>query len=507
MTSWAWLLIFSVGGVSFAETWITVHGESSRLKECTSCTRAAKEDQRAVCDCCMVKNVDVLGYNAAEAANRCTSAYSCVFDQAVYYNLDVARQTVAYSRLRLKSMTIANMDNFADTLNLPEDGILTGENIVDILHVLNSDGLLNLPAYLFAKNAEGERNIFARPLGDNDKGFYSGQLFFVGYKDFIVDKSGAVEQKTVPLYIAKETNKGVSEIGNLYQIGASRLRNERINTYDKHFGKRTEETSTIAQIAFDDLHFKLKSNGHTRYFSLLQTAPGKSFNNYLRDFGKLAQSVETDDEQYQNAFTKINYIFYRIGFAMSKLHQKYADTTDKRKGPLKPTFVHGDLHSQNIFYDELSDQVTLIDNETFSMSLKRPSLGIDDIVEFYMLHTVKTIAHTVSFQLINNREFGIHDGLWHELWCALFDGYLSAYGNLSQEQFAELYADFKDEFYGGFSQLRIFRNLHNLTDQRKLKRFGPSLRRSKIMHEELAEVFERLLAQKSQQFESEGNGV
>src|SRR5215207_4437897 len=92
MTSGALLLVIGLSGMSFAETWITVHNESIRLKEFTSCTRTAKDDLRVICDCCLVKNVDVLGYNAAEAAERCTDTYGCLYDEATYYNLDIARQ-------------------------------------------------------------------------------------------------------------------------------------------------------------------------------------------------------------------------------------------------------------------------------------------------------------------------------------------------------------------------------------------------------------------------------
>jgi hypothetical protein len=494
----ALLLILSLCRMSVAETWITLHKESIRLKEFTSCARVAKDGEQDLCDCCLVKNVDVLGYNAAEAAGRCTVNHRCFFAEETYYDLAAARQSVALSRQRLKSMTIANVDTLRNPPELPLDGALNGEDIIDIMHALNSEGWLNLPSQLFEKDSDGNRSIFATPLSDKDKGFYSGQLFFVGYKIFAVDNNDDEEQKTIPLYIVKETNKGTSEISHLYKVSASRLQGERVDTYDKHFGTFVEPSSTIAHIAFDDLHFKLKTSGATRYFSLLQTAAGQSLNKYLRTFGAVAQSLDTTDEQFEQEFIKIKHIFYRIGFAMSELHQKYADITDDRKGPLKRTFVHGDLHSQNIFYDEMTDKVTLIDNETFSLSLKRPSLGIDDIVEFYLLHTVKTVAHSVSFQLTNNREFGISDAIWHDMWRALFDGYLSAYGDLSEQEFEDLYDDFKDEFYEGFSQLHIFCSLHNLLDQRKLKRLGPSVRRSRIGREDLAATFLRLHAKKDQ---------
>jgi hypothetical protein len=254
-------------------------------------------------------------------------------------------------------------------------------------------------------------------------------------------------------------------------------------------------------VAFDDLHFKLKTNGKTRYFSLLQTAPGKSLNKHIRDFGTIAQKADFDDKEFAVALSKIKHIFYRIGYAMSELHQRYADPTDKREGPLKRTLVHGDLHSENVFYDELTDKVTLIDNETFALSIKRPSLGVDDILECYLLHTMKTIAHAATSQLTNNLEFGIDDSLWHELWRALFDGYLSAFGDLSRADFELLFNDFRVEFYNGLSHRHILQYPHNLSDQRQLKRIGPSVRRHRIKYEVLATSFAKLYAKKMRDYD------
>jgi hypothetical protein len=162
---------------------------------------------------------------------------------------------------------------------------------------------------------------------------------------------------------------------------------------------------------------------------------------------------------------------------------------------LKPTLNHGDLHSENIFWDDKNQHLTLIDNETFALSVKHPSSGVNDIVEFYMLHTVHTVAHAVSSQLTTNEEFGINDALWHELWRSLFYGYLTAYNPTTPAAFSKLFEDFHKEFMNGLSQFRMLKNLRDFTDQRKLKRFGPSIRRSKIKHHELKETFDRLYQQ------------
>ncbi len=489
------LSIILLGQKAFSETWITLKDEPRRLHSLTSCARAADYVKKDTCSCCLVQHVDINNYNAAEAAEHCRVAHQCEFDEASFYDLEVARRQVANARKSIKAMTIVDVTKLLETPQLPRDAVLTNTDIVTILETLNKAGYLALPPDIFSTSKEAPLKLFAKPLGNSAKGVYSGQLFFIGYTKRTRNEDGKVVIKTVPLYILKETKKGVSEIAHLYKVDVSRLHSERDDTFTKHFTDAEVTTPTIARVAFDDLHFKLKT-GNTRYFSLLQTAPGKSIYKHLRDFGMLAQTKDTDEKEFQAAMTRIKHIFYRMGFAMSQLHQKYIDPLHFRAKPLKKTYTHGDLHSENIFYDDVTDTVTLIDNETFALSLNHPSLGIDDIVEFYMMHTLKTIAHTVASQLTNNREFGINDALWHELWRSLFDGYLSAYGDLSREEFEELFNDFREQFYKGLSQFRIFKSPRNFVDQRKIKRFGPSIRRSNLKDHELAETFERLYARK-----------
>lgn len=478
-----------IAQIGSAETWITLANEPMQLKRMSSCTKAAKNDRRAACDCCVIHNTRVNGYSPAEAAYRCNNTLLCEFaaGQAL------AAEELVNSEQRLKAMTIVDVDQLKDAPNLPSDGVLTADDVLHLISALYRQGYLRIPEELFIPNIDdGLIGLKVKPLGDGAKGFYTGQLFSIGYDPSVLPEMDNVEHGIKPLYILKETKKGKSEIGHLYSVRVSRLGNEGSSTYDIIFGRQAPTSLSIAKIAFDDLHFKIKTHGITRYFSLLQTAKGKSLHKHLTEFGQLASTLDSDDTNFQLAFKRMKKIFYRIGFAMSELHQKYADPRDHRKKPMQKTLTHGDLHSENIFWDDATNRVTLIDNETFALSLKRPSLGINDIVDFYMLHTVHTIAHAVSSQLTTNIEFGINDALWHELWRSLFDGYLSAYGNLSREQFMALYLDFRIEFFSELSQFRILKSPYNFMDQRKLKRFGPTLRKFKIKHHELTEAFDRL---------------
>lgn len=471
-----------------AETWISVKGHPVSLHSQSVCDNIA-DDDGTICDCCLVNTVARSPLHEVDAIHQCSVRYACSFDKDAYDNRKTARLEIDRAKKHLKAMTIVDLSDLSQKIALPENGVLEPHDILSILISLSRDGHVSLPEVFFAK----ENALRIKAIGDGAKGYFSGQLFAIQYDPTFIAQSSSTPGNYQPLYILKETKKGVKEIFHLYKVATSPLGNEKISTTNMLFslGKNSSD-SGIAKIAFDDLHFKFIQNGTTRYFSLLQTARGQSLHHHLKEFGKLASTREMDSAEFISALTNMKHTFYRIGYAMSLLHQKYASPESKKKFARKKTFLHGDLHSENLFYDSETDTVTLIDNETFALSLKRPSSGINDIVEFYMLHTIHTVAHKVSTQLTTNVEFGINDQLWQELWRSLFKGYFAAFGPLPLEDFEKLFDGVKREFFNGFSQRKNIKSIRHLKDQRKLKRFGPSFRRYKIKHHSLAAMFERL---------------
>lgn len=470
---------------SFSETFIFINDKFKNLTSHTNCKKLARDNVKDSCSCCLVKKHLVENKDLIQATSHCAWHLSCSFDQKALSEKAPAKRAIERAKRRLKAMSVIDIDPSDIDIKLMRSQMLTKEAVGSILHTLNEQGHLALPLDLF--RGEGER-LLITPLGSSAKGLFSGQLFSIKYDAFYVDKSIKTPGKIYrPLYILKETKKGITEIENLYRIWTSPLGSDKFPTQKKIMGLGDKESSGIARLAFDDLHFKVK-NGHcTRYFSLLQYAPGQSINSYLDDFGK----VSTDhlgSGQYFIQLSLMKKIFYRIGFAVSKLHQKYAEDNSG----LDKTFTHGDLHSENIFYDEASDTVTLIDNETFALSLAHKKSGVNDLVEFYMLHTMRTVAHSFSSQLITNRKFGIDDGTWHELWRHLFFGYLTAHEHLPQKDMIDLYFDLKRNFFEGLSHAKIFSSVKNFLDQRMLKRLGASMRRENIKRGELRATFDEL---------------
>lgn len=447
-----------------SQTFITVNNNIYRIGKLSQCEYVAKDNKNIICDCCF-SHISNLKLNPIQIIKICSESFRCSSSSSI--NHKSALKKIKEARINLKAMSIINIDN--KLIKNTEENI-TENDINNILWKLYEIGYIYLPT-------SDKNNIISKEIGN--KGRYTGQLFSV--------KASLNSNKDiVPLYIIKETKKGLQEIENLYKINSGPLGNERKSSPE--FISNLIKPQEIIRIAFDEIHFQIKN----RYFSVLQMAPGKSLYSYLKNFGKLASSKDLDDEELQSSYKKIKKIFYNIGFMISKLHQKYADNSVNNNLLSRKTLVHGDLHAENLFYDDINDIVTLIDNETFALSIDEPCSGVNDIVEFYTIHTVKTIAHNFSNQLTLNIEFGIDDRIWHELCYQLFYGYLQAFGKLTNLDTKNLVYDFIREMHEGFSHLYIFTSPYHLIDQRRLKRLGPSIRRIEIGNNEFKNTLDKL---------------
>lgn len=483
------LFSFLIAQYGVSETWIRFKNHTVDLKKETNCKATVGPNWEDICDCCLIKNTDVRNKIETAAVARCEQRYNCRFQEDARTNINVAKSELERARNKFQAMTIIDIDAMQKPPSLPKDGVLEPHHVNGILRSLNDAGYLDLPLELFGEEDDRSERLRIKPLGDTAKGFFTGQLFTIRFDPFYLNQAQTPAQQYKILYILKETKKGVKEIRNLYRVSTSPLGNEKSTVSDRLFSPMVKSNNRIAHVAFDEVHFRFKTNGRTRYFSLLQTAPGMSLHRHLEAFGNELKNV-TNDEEMDAKIEAMKTTFYDIGFGLSKLHQKYSKAS--AGSLLGKTYTHGDLHSENIFYDQETRQVTLIDNETFALSLHHPWSGINDLAELYLLHTVHTIAHAVSKQLTTNLEFGINDLLWHQLWKSLLLGYIDAYGDLTREDFQAVFSEVRREFYHGLSQSRIFRSPRSFNDQRKLKRFLPSTRRWQIKHHELRETFERV---------------
>jgi hypothetical protein len=395
----------------------------------------------------------------------------------------MADRSIAYARFTSNpaSLEFTKIED-ADLEVLPK-GMLNAGSVLSILRVLAGPAHLGFVGKMLKKKPDGSC-LKIKKLGGQVKGVHTGQLFAILYDQSCLRADLEGESVYKPLYILKESTKGFSELNNLFKVRKSPVGDKYIATEKIVYSQMPPKVDDEAKISFEDVHFKISLHHKSRYYSLLQTALGKSFQQHLVSFAESINEAN-DKATYEKIVIRMKHMFYRIGFSLSKLHQRYNDGTSL----FGKTYTHGDLHAQNLFYDEVTDEVTLIDNETFSMSLKRLNSGINDIVDLYLLHSVKTWAHYFC-NLYTCKDLNIEDSLWHELWHELLWGYLKAFEPIEDEYTRVLlFQNLQVKFTEGISNWKLFDSLRNLKDQRMLKRVGPSSRRSMLKEKELRHMF------------------
>jgi hypothetical protein len=392
---------------SLAVIWIYLDNKFSKLKEHTTCKNYAFAG--AECDCCLIIKTKIHKLSIEDAAVFCRAEQSCSNIDSPDLSINILRP---FEIIDINKNLVAHKLPKIDHLNLETiPHLLEFSSEQRFLPTLSSEPL--------------KRDCFkASMLKEAVKGVNTGELFALSLKAKCLNKNDA-EDKWLELFILKETTKGLAELQNLFRVRSSNLENEYISTAQMINNDLNSKKSGF-HIAFDEFNFKINTSGKSRYYSILQKARGKSIHTHLFELGlKLKDSSLSKNEKeiYTN---NVKEIFYNVGSALSTLHQKYAFPTDESM-ILRKTYTHGDCHAQNIFYDENSKIVSLIDNETFALSQKKPHSGINDLVDFYLLHTANTVAHIFAPQLWTNDEFGINDFIWHELWRHLFLAYIDAF--------------------------------------------------------------------------------
>ncbi|MCA9507760.1 MAG: hypothetical protein KC505_04980, partial [Myxococcales bacterium] len=393
---------------------------------------------------------------------------------------------------------IISLKQISPKLNSAHSSSLNNNSVLEIIGELLKNKYLDLPSPLMDMD-NIDSCLKVRALSASLKGVHSGQLFSISYNQACLVGGEIIWR---PLYILKETTKGPAEIKNLFRVKQSILGEKRISTKQLLQESYSSKNNSEALISFDDMHFSITNKSQTRYFSLLQTAKGRSLHSILVEFGNHIEMLDTTQIENSPAYRNMQHMFYRIGFATSKLHQKFSQHSLEDHGIMGKTLIHGDFHAQNIFYATENGDVTLIDNETYAMSLKHKSSGINDVIDLYLLHSTKTFAHYFAKQIFTNADFGINDQIWHQLWQQLVIGYIEAYDHLSAQQQMSLLDEIAREFKKGLSNRWLLHPYTKIKDQRKLKRLGPSKRRihlRKNMKKFFASVSE-LMVQEQQHY-------
>src|SRR5262249_24584990 len=143
-------LVVLVSITASGETWITIKGESSRLRKFSRCSILASGTRDGICDCCLIKQSIIHKLDEASAMSVCEKKQQCQFDKDSSYYQTNTHKVFNRAKKRLKVMTIVKIEKLLNISGLPKDGMLTSEDISDIVFALKNQGYLSLPSALFA---------------------------------------------------------------------------------------------------------------------------------------------------------------------------------------------------------------------------------------------------------------------------------------------------------------------------------------------------------------------
>lgn len=166
-------------------------------------------------------------------------------------------------------------------------------------------------------------------------------------------------------YIIKEPANGRGEAQNLMAIEAFPGMKELIAP------KRVEGLPSIA-LPLAYLSYADQGN-RTHYIEIMPAAQGRVFADYIKEYRD--NKSQAHEEKLSNAYKT-------LGKEISGFYKKFMSSDIKK---LAKTILHGDLHIFNIFYDDIGNHFTLIDNESIAHYLNNPRSPSKDILELFFV--------------------------------------------------------------------------------------------------------------------------
>lgn len=378
-------------------------------------------DIKKSCTCCLVKDASVRTYKpemARNIVNGCISKKYCTLPilsqmkKSAYTNNDsnlIASLTQKHAAIKTVSLNPVQLKR--------NNGLLDNSLVVDLLSQAAASGDLKQNADLFK---QGARCILAKPLGGG--GAQTLQLFAISFKQ---GGCGAGVAQTGVHYILKEMKLGTSEVSNMEKIRQSPL-----NVYDS----KNPKSSHGPLIAFDAQNLSYSFSGKTHRLALINVAAGQSYASILNN-------QQLPDDSIQTAFQT-------FGRNLAQLHKAFMNP-GANGAVLGKTYVHGDLHLENVFYDIKQNRAILIDNESFSASLapneKRP-VSVD-LLKFYGMLVASLKSSHRHGKKIPSQQL-------HEL---VLKPFLKGYAGVFEKQEQEVLKELKSIFLGQ-NALKIWQN-------------------------------------------------
>lgn len=189
----------------------------------------------------------------------------------------------------------------------------------------------------------------------NDKGAFTDQLFVI---ESSCDGCFSLECETQQFIL-----KGVVQANEINKLNTA-------STYAPLLPViYPNRQANLPQLNFPFYFLSYEYGGKRHRLSLMYKAPGQSILTYLRQFLR--------DPGNRHIHDTIVQCYIDVGRAMANFYKKY--TAHARSKSLPHGIIHGDFHVGNIFYDQKTRQVTLIDNASMAHSIREPGDCRNDI--------------------------------------------------------------------------------------------------------------------------------
>lgn len=406
------------------KTVVTIDNIVKELDDNTSCdlTLWANKLENS-CKCCLVKYAYLLdqGKSAMDILSLCNTKKRC--DSAVIEQLESERNLKDEKNTEDKLKKLINIlyessviikEVKPHDIKFDSRGFFNESSVVNFLVESYKNKKLSNPSFkesscLTAKDILGQ------------KGYQTTQLF-------LISSTCAGRQND---YILKEIASGTAEIMGLEKSFLIKPFGPYI--YPRHIANFPSFIFPIAYISYT-------YNGKPHYLSLLDRSPGVILSSLAKQY---------KDKQISSP--EVIKIYYEVGVAMSNFHREMMKYFKDKANPeilLNPTYVQGDAHQANIFYDKDTNRTIFIDNE--KITWVSPADPFKDIQLFFFT----TINNSMFLppEVRSDRDF---INKWLLLTAESFvNGYIDAYPSELRSKVAqELINKFKSS--GDYNNYKI----------------------------------------------------
>lgn len=357
----------------FDKTVISIAHIVKEFDKNTTCQVQEWKELENSCKCCLVKYAPQLdfGKKPEDVLNICFNKEQCNQKeiQGILNKYKISSPNKTQNLLdlitKLYDISIIIKTVSSKDIKFNNDGSFTESSVVNFLaQAYNEHKLLD-------RNFKDTSCLKATNIM-KEKGFNTKQLFLV--------RSTCSNQQQD--YIFKESiTGGYNEVINLQKSLVIPALAPYIYPH---------EVNNFPSFILPEAYVAYKYNNKEHDMALMIKASGVILSSLVKSY-KNNEVTKSD----------VEHAFYETGLSISSFHKTLMAQFKNLATPkklLNPTYIHGDAHQSNIFYDKDKNHVTFIDNERLQDAPKDPFIDIQYVLLMtYKLFTPENIKLDKNF--------------------------------------------------------------------------------------------------------------